>query len=273
MDIEENNRIISIYEYFHVSQKQWIFLSVSCLALLTPFSDTMYLPALPNITSSLHTTDTMASLTISTYLAAVGIGQVCWGPLTDHYGRIQILYCGIILFLLFSIGCMLSDSIITLIILRTFQGLIVGSTLITGQAVVNDIFPIEELGTAMGKFMIPMLVGPIIAPLIGGALSQQFGWRSTFVLLGIMTIPFLMLTYFVVPETHPWFLIQSLEKVMMNSKEQKGNPKSYTTINIQIKDKEKFTRPPLVSPFETLLLMFDPQITIFLASEVSIFSM
>ena len=58
----------------------------------------------------------------------------------------------------------------------------------------------------------PMLVGPIIAPVIGGYLSQAFGWRSTFILLAAMTTPIAVYAYIVLPETHQWFVIQAIKK-------------------------------------------------------------
>ena len=54
-----------------------------------------------------------------------------------------------------------------------------------GGGVVADIFPPEERGTASGLFMIPLLIGPIVGPLLGGGLAQAFGWRSTFICLTV----------------------------------------------------------------------------------------
>ena len=54
-----------------------------------------------------------------------------------------------------------------------------------GGGVVADVFPPEERGAASGLFMIPLLVGPIVGPLLGGGLAQAFGWRSTFICLTV----------------------------------------------------------------------------------------
>jgi MFS family permease len=50
-----------------------------------------------------------------------------------------------------------------------------------------------------------MLIGPIIAPLIGGALAVRSSWRATFILLACLTVPITLLTYVGVPETLHWF--------------------------------------------------------------------
>ncbi len=74
-----------------------------------------------------------------------------------------------------------------------------------------------------------MLLGPIIAPIVGGTLSQVFGWRSTFVFLSIMTVPIMVLVVVCVPETHSWFVLTSIDKE--NSKKLTGD--GNTTNNAQ----------------------------------------
>jgi predicted MFS family arabinose efflux permease len=58
----------------------------------------------------------------------------------------------------------------------------------------------------MGSFLGPMLIGPVIAPLVGGALSDAFTWRATFVLLLVMSVPICLFSWIVVPETHHYFV-------------------------------------------------------------------
>lgn len=78
-------------------------------------------------------------------------------------------------------------------------------------------------------FQTPMLIGPIIAPVIGGYLSQALGWRSTFILLAVMTTPIAVYAYIVLPETHQWFVIQAIKKRNedLNHKHLNDNSKSH----------------------------------------------
>ena len=57
-----------------------------------------------------------------------------------------------------------------------------------------------------------MLLGPVVAPIVGGVLAESCGWRSTFVFLAILNLPILLLLVYAVPETHPWWVLQSLEE-------------------------------------------------------------
>ena len=57
-----------------------------------------------------------------------------------------------------------------------------------------------------------MLIGPVIAPIIGGFLSDAFGWRSTFVLLAILTTPIFVYIIIFLPETHHWLVLQKIKE-------------------------------------------------------------
>ena len=84
-------------------------------------------------------------------------------------------------------------------------GFVVGSTIIIAQSIVADVYPEEERGTAMGRVLAPMLLGPIIAPIIGGVLSQAFGWRSNFMFLALLNVLVVICVLFV-PETNHWHI-------------------------------------------------------------------
>lgn len=166
--------LFSTYSKF---QRNSIVLTCALLSALTPFTDTIYLPALKSISSDLDTTDSVVSLSVSIYLACVGIGQVIWGPLSDRYGRLSVLTGCLIAYQGITIAIIFAQTISILIVERAIQGFVVGTTIVSAQVIISDVFPPAERGAAMGRVLGPMLLGPIIAPLIGGILSQEYTWR------------------------------------------------------------------------------------------------
>jgi hypothetical protein len=62
-----------IYTFFSPFQRQMILITGGMIALLTPFCDTVYLPALQDVTIELKTTESLTSITVSAYLGAVGV--------------------------------------------------------------------------------------------------------------------------------------------------------------------------------------------------------
>eukprot|EP00878_Enallax_costatus_P014863 GHUV01015558.1.p1 GENE.GHUV01015558.1~~GHUV01015558.1.p1 ORF type:complete len:334 (+),score=75.71 GHUV01015558.1:1087-2088(+) len=96
--------------------------------------------------------------------------------------------------------------------MRALQGFAQCSFLTTGQAVVADVFPPAVRGSAFGIFMLSVLVGPVVAPMIGGALSAALGWRATFVFLAIFCGVVGSLLLIFLPETHQHLVLKRLER-------------------------------------------------------------
>ena len=171
-------------------------------------------------------------------MGAVGVGQLVWGPLSDRYGRLKVLYSTLFAYLALTIGCGLSPNIYALIAFRTAQGFVVGSTVVSAQAIIADMYAPAERGAAMGGFLAPMLVGPIIAPLVGGALSDAFTWRATFYLLLVMTALIALCCYLIVPETQHYRVAKKTPSI----------------------DAGSFPKPKILSPSELLLIFADPEL-------------
>lgn len=237
MDRTFSGHVVSIFDTFTTSEKTWSLRAGSLVALITPFTDTVYLPALSNVGLDLHASTSDVAATVSAYMGAIGMGQLFWGPLSDYFGRLSVLYATMFCYLLLTIACFLSPDIITLIIFRTLQGFFVGCTIVSVQAVIADMYAPEERGTAMGSFLAPMLIGPVIAPLVGGALSDAFTWRSTFYLLLAMGVVITAFAWFNIPETHHYYA--SLRHPQFAG---------------------KIAKPILISPFKAIYFLIDPEL-------------
>eukprot|EP00292_Cryptomonas_paramecium_P003204 CAMPEP_0113691974 /NCGR_PEP_ID=MMETSP0038_2-20120614/18799_1 /TAXON_ID=2898 /ORGANISM="Cryptomonas paramecium" /LENGTH=621 /DNA_ID=CAMNT_0000613779 /DNA_START=48 /DNA_END=1910 /DNA_ORIENTATION=- /assembly_acc=CAM_ASM_000170 len=200
-----------MYNIYSRSGKRAILLTCGLIAFISPFTDTVYLPVLPDLAVYYDVSDSMVAITVSAYLGAVGVGQLFFGPLSDRYGRLVVIYAGLIIYEALTVACIFAPTIQVLIVLRTLEGFVVSSSMVAAQSIITDIFPAEELGSAMGAFFFPLLVGPIVAPMLGGAIAQQFHWQSTFMLLAALAVPIALLSMAVIRhETHHWFAARRL---------------------------------------------------------------
>src|SRR6478735_12318771 len=88
----------------------YLILILGMLTAIGPFSIDMYLPAFPDIASSLNTSIARVMLSLSSFFIGISIGQFVYGPLLERYGRKKPLYAGLCIYLLATIGCAMADS-------------------------------------------------------------------------------------------------------------------------------------------------------------------
>jgi MFS family permease len=101
-----------------------------------------------------------------------------------------------------------------------------------------------------------MLVGPIIAPLIGGAISDRFGWKATFVLLAVLAFPIALLSIAIIPESHHYYALQNIKSKEPNNISRYTNISNKSSVP-SIKEAANIELRPLLLPWNLLSLIFD----------------
>lgn len=161
--------------------KKWLGLIALVPTVALSFMDQTILPvALPTIQRELGGTPTQLQWCINAYLLAVCVFVLACGKLSDRLGARKILSFGMFLFALSSILCGISPNIEVLIAARGLQGL--GSALMfsSQNKMVATVFEPENRGRASGIVVSLGSVFMILAPLIGGYLTETFSWRWIF---------------------------------------------------------------------------------------------
>lgn len=159
-------------------------LLVLLLGLLTavgPFTTDTYLPSMPAIREHFATDMGTVQLTLSLAFFGGAIGQLFYGPLSDRFGRRPLLIAGLALYVAASAACMFAESIEQLIAARFLQ--VFGSICcpVLARAMVRDLHEREAAGRMLALMGMVLSIGPILAPIIGGVLQANFGWRASFV--------------------------------------------------------------------------------------------
>jgi DHA1 family bicyclomycin/chloramphenicol resistance-like MFS transporter len=150
------------------------------LAMIGPFSIDAYLPSFPDIEAEFQISRAMLSQSLAVYLLAFAVSTLFWGPLADRLGRRLVILVSMVFYTLGSVGCALSDSAATFMLLRIVQGLAASGGFIAGRAMIRDAHDAEGARHAMSQVMLLFALAPAIAPVLGGWLHDQFGWRSVF---------------------------------------------------------------------------------------------
>ncbi|QCK15187.1 multidrug effflux MFS transporter [Mangrovivirga cuniculi] len=185
-------------------EKKDHILLILILGLLTtvgPFSIDMYLPAFSDIAQDMDTNISRVPLTLSSFFIGLAVGQLIYGPILERFGRKKPIYTGMLIYVLASIACALSSSLEEMIVYRFFQALGSCAGLVSARAIVRDLFKGKKVAKIFSTLIMVVAISPIIAPTAGGLLNAQFGWRSIFIVLGIMSILILIGAIFILPET------------------------------------------------------------------------
>jgi len=183
--------------------KKEYFITVLILGALTtisPFSIDMYLPGFPSIAKDLNTSIANVQLSLTAYLIGISVGQLIYGPLLDRYGRKLPLYIGLGIYIIASILCAATHSVNELIIMRFFQALGGCVGLVSAQALVRDIFPVNKTAQVFSLLTLVVAVSPMIAPTVGAYVTHAFGWSSVFYVLVLICLIIFAAAYFKLPQ-------------------------------------------------------------------------
>jgi len=176
---------------------------LGALTAVGPLAIDMYLPGLPTIGREFGVDAAATQVSVASYFFGVAVGQAFYGPLSDAVGRKPALYFGLVVFILSSLGCAWADNVNTLVAFRFLQALGGCAPIVIPRAIVRDHF--DQVGSIrmLSMLMLVMGLAPILAPLIGGQLLVNFGWRSVFWLLATYALVWLVLVAFLLPESLP----------------------------------------------------------------------
>lgn len=180
----------------------WIAL-LGMLTALAPLSIDMYLPAIPQMASSLSVSTTIASNTVPAYFFGLAIGQLIYGPISDRIGRKVPLYFGLTIFVVASVLCAFATEVELLIAARVLQALGGCVGIVIARAAIRDRLSPTESAQAYSLLILVMGLAPILAPLMGSALLQWVGWRGIFAVLALFGVFCLLMIYQYFEETLP----------------------------------------------------------------------
>lgn len=168
-----------------------ITMSGLVIAMLLAMLDNMIVaPALPTIVGELGGLDHLAWVATG-YILASTVSTPIWGKLGDLYGRRIIFISSVVIFLIGSVLCGLSQDMTQLIAFRAIQGLGAGGLMVGVMSIIGEMIPPRDRSKYQGLMMAVMPVAMIGGPLIGGFITDNLDWRWAFYVnlpLGVVTL-------------------------------------------------------------------------------------
>jgi len=196
-----------------VSSKAWKTLAIlSLIATMIMYSETMLVPAIPDLIKDFHISYSTSSWILTTYLVTGAIMTPITGRLSDVYGKKKIL---LVIMLIYAVGVSLGGfvtNIYEMLSIRIIQG--IGMSMFPiAFGIVREQFPRKKLAIGQGIISSMFAAGAVIGLVVGGSLIQNYGWQSTFYsIIPIVLFLLVIIKKFIqIGEVHPEWKIEEAD--------------------------------------------------------------
>ncbi len=162
---------------------------MALLTSLVALSIDAMLPALDVIGEQLNSQSNQQTyLIISLFFAGMALGQLFFGPFADARGRRLTILVGLIIFLVGTLVCYLSNSMETMLIGRLIQAFGVSGPRIASMALIRDLYVGDKMARVMSFITVIFILMPMVAPLMGQIVMKVAGWRHIFTVFAIVCV-------------------------------------------------------------------------------------
>ncbi len=168
---------------------RWLTLpTLIALVILPRLSIDLYLSSLPQMRESIEATEFALQLTLTIFMFGYALSMLISGPLSDVIGRKRVMLNGLFIYLLATLICATSNSILVLTVARFFQALGGCCGTVVARVMVRDSYNREEQIHILAYLSAAMAICPLFIPILGGELQIYLGWRSIFYFLAIFSL-------------------------------------------------------------------------------------
>ncbi|MGE4221348.1 MAG: DHA2 family efflux MFS transporter permease subunit [Alphaproteobacteria bacterium] len=179
-------------------QRGLVLASMSATSMLFSMTLTIVNVILPTLQGAFSVTQDQVSWLVTLNIITLAIGMPLTGWIVARFGRRRTLIGSVSGFMAASLLCATANSFEMMMAYRILQGAAAATLLALPQAIVLDTFPRERQAFAQSIWGMAAVLGPAIAPSIGGFMSEAYGWRSAFLLmLPIGTLALVSIVFFV----------------------------------------------------------------------------
>jgi len=165
-------------------------IAITSANFMNVLDTTIAVVSLPAISGSLGATPSQGTWILTSYTVCLAVILPLSPWISKRYGEIKTFVISVLLFTLTSALCGLATNFETLILFRALQGLTSGLIVPLSQTLVLRVYPPEQHGFAIGLWSVTSTTAPVLGPLIGGFITDNFGWPWIFYInipLGLVT--------------------------------------------------------------------------------------
>jgi DHA1 family bicyclomycin/chloramphenicol resistance-like MFS transporter len=178
----------------------WIISAVTFLGL---FASSVNMPSIPAMAADLNVSAGVIQGTVTVYLAALALGGLVVGPVSDRFGRRRASLATLIILLAGSVLAVFATSAAMLMFARLVQGIGASGGMVLSRSMVRDAFEGAAASRASAQVAMATAVAPTVAPMIGGYVQHAFGWRGNMLLVAVLAFMLVAVARIKLRETLP----------------------------------------------------------------------
>ena len=163
-----------------IGNRAAITVCVMLATLMQALDTTIANVALPYMQGSVSASQDQIAWVLTSYIAAAAIMTPPTGYLASRFGTKRLFLMSVAGFTVASMLCGLAESLVQIVLFRILQGVFGAALVPLSQAVLLNSYPKERQGSAMAIWGMAVMVGPILGPILGGWLTENYSWRYIF---------------------------------------------------------------------------------------------
>ncbi|OBT91980.1 hypothetical protein VE01_09948 [Pseudogymnoascus verrucosus] len=199
-----------------MGKKSWVGLLICLYTFVVYTGSAIYTSSIPQVIEKFNISEVDASLPLSLYVLAYGMGPLVFSPLSEipRIGRSPVYLVTMFIFTIISIPTALVNNFAGLLVLRFLQGFFGSPCLATGAATMSDMVSMLYLPYALIAWVSAAYCGPALGPLLSGFAVGAESWRWSLYEIIWAASPVLLLMFSVLPETStPNILLRRAERL------------------------------------------------------------
>ncbi|MGB5804968.1 MULTISPECIES: multidrug efflux MFS transporter EmrD [Vibrio] len=161
---------------------------IAILTAVGQMTQTMYVPSIGHMAGEFLVSPASLQAVMACYLIPYGLSQFVYGPLSDRLGRKPIIIAGLLIYIVGSLLALFAHQYDWFLVGSFIQGLGIGCGGAMSRTLTRDCFSGAELHKANSLISMCVIFSPLIAPVLGGYLTESFGWRSSYLFLSLFAI-------------------------------------------------------------------------------------